>query len=330
MKCLSAAIVLLFAACAWAEESAQPAGKASVPIIFDTDIGSDCDDAGALALLHALADRGEVDLVGVIFSSGKNRFGAGVCDAINHWYGRGDLPLGQYADKDVGDPRDSYNSRIAKDTTTFPHKIVDNAPEMVATYKLMLKSRPDNSVTILTVGHPHGLVHLMRDEEGMELIRSKVRRWVAMGGSSDGPSPDWNFTQNGMGNYLAELLANWPTEAIFSPDGGDVTTGNRLLPATPENNPVREAYKLWGDCLKKGRSSWDQIAALAAVRPEYFEFQRPGASVRTADGKSFWNAKLDNPKHSRARVKMDKKKLADIIEELMAAPPRLKAGAGGQ
>lgn len=315
---------------AYANEVAQPASKGDkvpVSIIFDTDIGSDCDDAGALALLHALADRGEVDLVGTIYSSGRNRYGAGVCDAINHWYGRGNLPVGQYAGNDVGDARDSYNSHIAKDTVRFPHKIVDNAPEMIAVYKQMLRSRPDGSVTILTVGHPHGLVLLMRDTEGMQLIRSKVRRWVAMGGSCDHPDPDWNFTQNGMGSYLAELLANWPTEAIFSPDGADVTTGNRLLPATPENNPVREAYRLWSNCLQKGRSSWDQIAALAAVRPEYFEFQGPGASERTADGKSFWNPKADNPKHSRARVKIDKKKLADIIEELMAAPPQAKAGA---
>ncbi len=30
-------------------------------IIFDTDMGSDCDDAGALAVLHKLADKEEVE-----------------------------------------------------------------------------------------------------------------------------------------------------------------------------------------------------------------------------------------------------------------------------
>jgi hypothetical protein len=34
-------------------------GAEPVPIIFDTDMDSDCDDAGALALLHTLADRVE-------------------------------------------------------------------------------------------------------------------------------------------------------------------------------------------------------------------------------------------------------------------------------
>jgi hypothetical protein len=65
-------------------------------IIFDTDMGSDCDAAGALAVLNALADAGEVRILGVVFSSGKNRYGVGTCDAINTYYGRGDLPLGQY------------------------------------------------------------------------------------------------------------------------------------------------------------------------------------------------------------------------------------------
>ena len=34
----------------------------AVPIIFDTDIGTDVDDAGALAILHVLVDRGEAKM----------------------------------------------------------------------------------------------------------------------------------------------------------------------------------------------------------------------------------------------------------------------------
>ena len=35
----------------------------AVPIIFDTDIGTDVDDADALAILHVLADRGEAKIL---------------------------------------------------------------------------------------------------------------------------------------------------------------------------------------------------------------------------------------------------------------------------
>src|SRR5687768_10367927 len=64
-----------------------------VRIIFDTDMDSDCDDAGALAVLHALADRGEAEILATVASS-KNPWSAPCVDAINTYYGRGDLPIG--------------------------------------------------------------------------------------------------------------------------------------------------------------------------------------------------------------------------------------------
>ena len=36
---------------------------APVKILFDTDMTTDCDDAGAMAVLHALADRGECEIL---------------------------------------------------------------------------------------------------------------------------------------------------------------------------------------------------------------------------------------------------------------------------
>ena len=110
----------------------QAAEKRIPAVIFDTDIGSDCDDARALAVLHALADAAELKILGVIFSSGKNRYGIGTCDAINTYYGRGDLPLGQYQASDVGDPGNSYTKQIATDTKRFGHDTVDMAPDLVS------------------------------------------------------------------------------------------------------------------------------------------------------------------------------------------------------
>ena len=34
-----------------------------VKLIFDTDIAEDCDDVGAMAVLHALADKGELEIL---------------------------------------------------------------------------------------------------------------------------------------------------------------------------------------------------------------------------------------------------------------------------
>lgn len=60
-----------------------------VPVIFNTDMAGDCDDAGALAVLHAQADRGEAQILAVV-TNRKCTAGVsgGACDAINTFYGR--------------------------------------------------------------------------------------------------------------------------------------------------------------------------------------------------------------------------------------------------
>lgn len=290
---------------------------ATIPsVIFDTDIGSDCDDAGAMATLHALADAGELRILGVIYSSGRIKHGVGVCDAINTYYGRGDLPVGSYKGNDVGDTTDSYSSAIATNTLRFGHDLVDDAPELVSMYRKLLASQPDRSVTILTVGHPHGLVHLMRDARGMKLVRTKVARWVAMGMGG------WNFEQCGMSAYCEELLGQWPMPFYISPAGADIITGHRLLPKTPEANPVREAYRLWGTALAEGRSSWDQVATLFVARPELFRVEDRGRVERSAQGPIVWNANVNNPHHHLVTPKLSNSQMASIIEELMARPPK--------
>src|SRR5277367_3346674 len=66
---------------------------AARPLIFDTDMGNDIDDALALAMLHALTDRGECQLIGVTLT---NAAPAAVpyIRMLNRFYGRPDLPVG--------------------------------------------------------------------------------------------------------------------------------------------------------------------------------------------------------------------------------------------
>jgi hypothetical protein len=290
-------------------------------------MGSDVDDAGALAILHKLADRGEAHIAGVIFSSGRNNYGVGACAAINSWYGRKDLPLGQYKRDDVGDPKNYYSEQIARGA--YGQTAIDNAPDLVTVYKQVLRKQPDQAVTIVTVGHPHGLAYLMRDKDAATLVRTKVRRWVAMAYAGTSPTRDWNFGRNGTENYLREVLATWPTDLYISSAGEDIRTGNRKLPQTPAINPVREAYRLWSNTLVpgrssgllEGRSSWDQIAVLFAVRPQYFEVEKGGSLEQAADFKTFWNLRRDNPRHHRVMIRCPKDQIADVIEDLMAQPP---------
>ena len=59
--------------------------KKPIKIIFDTDIGGDCDDAGALALIHRLCDKGEAELLAVTHCY-NGEYYAGCIDSINRFF----------------------------------------------------------------------------------------------------------------------------------------------------------------------------------------------------------------------------------------------------
>src|SRR6516164_4649545 len=83
-------------ACLWivlAASVVQAEERAPVRVIFDTDIMGDVDDVGAVAVLHALADRGEATIVAMGVCV-KNPWSPLCLDALNTYFGRPELPLG--------------------------------------------------------------------------------------------------------------------------------------------------------------------------------------------------------------------------------------------
>src|SRR5215469_1813365 len=84
--------------------AAQP-----VPVIFDTDMGNDVDDALALAILHALESRGECRLAAVTITK-DNQWSAPYVDLVNTFYGRAHIPVGMV--KNGVTPEDSRMIRV--------------------------------------------------------------------------------------------------------------------------------------------------------------------------------------------------------------------------
>ena len=73
---------------------ADSAGAADpVPIIYDTDIGNDVDDVLALGMLHSLQTRGMSELLAVTITKDHDQC-APFVDAVNTFYGRGNIPRG--------------------------------------------------------------------------------------------------------------------------------------------------------------------------------------------------------------------------------------------
>ena len=89
LMCVSA----MFACAAYGDSKPETRNQKPVKIIFDTDMLTDFDDVGALACLHALADAGECEILATI-SSTRGNASVGAVEVINHYYGRGDLPVG--------------------------------------------------------------------------------------------------------------------------------------------------------------------------------------------------------------------------------------------
>ncbi|MCU0457423.1 MAG: nucleoside hydrolase, partial [Bacteroidales bacterium] len=157
-------------------------------IIFDTDLGPDYDDVGALAFLHAMADSGKAEILATI-SSNKHELVAPSIDVINTYFGRPDLETG--APKGPGASMGSGQHWADSIVVKYPHSVrsTSEAPDAVRVYREILSGQPDKSVTIVTVGFLTNLSALLKsgpDEfspmNGTELAASKVKLLVSMAG----------------------------------------------------------------------------------------------------------------------------------------------------
>ena len=298
----------------------------AVPIIFDTDIGTDVDDAGALAILHVLADRGEAKILAAI-SANQNRFSAPAIDVINTYYGHADLPIG--SSKTGPNPEEWYHDTVPD----YPHDLTssDDAPDAVALYRKILAAQPDQSVTIVVVGWLTNMADLLNSKpdrfsplSGRALVQAKVKELVSMGGrwpNSPKKEGEYNFRMDGPAAH--KVISDWPGKVMFTGLGKDVMTGAQLVAEEAKDNPVPAFYRNFFKGHKVSeRSSWDLIAVLYAVRglADYFTAVSDGKCLGQKDGSNKW---VPGPaqNHSYLLYKMPQAELAAVIEDLLLTPP---------
>lgn len=317
--------------CAGTAYAAEP-----VKVILDTDMANDCDDAGALAVLNALVDRGEAEMLAVVTNRHcPSEASAAAADAINTWYGRGDTPIG--TDKDESKTRNpspsSYTPALRDE---FPHDTPADAecPDALTVYRRVMAAQPDQSVVICSVGALSNLEDLYNSEadehsplSGPDLIAAKVRLTVIMGGGF--PKTERPETNIKLDPAAAVTVANlWPGEILWQgyEVGKAITTGD-CLKQTPKDNPVRRAFELRpfgrGFAIDDGKPSHDQAAVLLAVRgpqPELWDVRRDGRAIFDSDGHSRWSTDW-RKKHAYVIIKGTPDKLTQLIEELMTQKP---------
>jgi inosine-uridine nucleoside N-ribohydrolase len=263
----------------------SPAAPEPVRLILDTDIGNDIDDTFALAMIHALESRGEVQLLAVTITK-DNQYAAPFVNLVNTFYGRPDIPIGTVrhgkTPEDDDMIREPAERRDQSGHYFYPHRLQSGseAPEAVELLTRILQGQPDHSVTIAQIGFSTNLARLLQSPDGSDLVERKVKLLSVMGGNFVEPKPEYNIYTDPESAQI--LLAKWPTPIIFSgfAIGLGVTfpyPSTTKLMAAADTNPVGEACRMF---FKKpeNRPAWDPTAVLEAIRPDsgYFQLSSPG------------------------------------------------------
>jgi inosine-uridine nucleoside N-ribohydrolase len=300
-----------------------------VKIIFDTDLGPDYDDVGALAFLHAMADSGKAEILATI-SSNKHELVAPSIDVINTYFNRPKLEIGapKSAGANMGSSQHWADSIVGK----YPHRInaTSDASDAVSVYRKVLQSQPDKSITVVTVGFLTNLCNLLKskpdsvsDLSGDELVRKKVTRLVSMAGWFPEGREFNIFIDSAASKYVLE---NWPGEIIFTgfEIGSKIFTGLRLIQSPAQNSPVKDVFRIsipLSEEDRNGRMSWDETAVLIAVygTEGFFDTKR-GTITVYPDGRNSWN---DDPegKHQYVIQKMAIPEITKFIEDRMMHLP---------
>ena len=169
---------LILSAQAWSPPPAKLSDNtAPVQLIIDTDLGFDVDDVGAIAVAHALADQGHVDLLAVVCNTGRDACIVGV-DIINTYYGRANsTAIGSFKGRFGSYTDNGQDSHYVNDLKgRFPHTVTgrNSVSSALDVYRNALQNAADKSVTIASIGETTNLQDLLQNE--MALVRSKVPR----------------------------------------------------------------------------------------------------------------------------------------------------------
>lgn len=327
---------ILLALPAFAADAKRP-----VPLIFDTDIGNDVDDVLALGLIHALESRGECQLLAVTVSK-DHELSAPFADAINTFYGRGDIPIGVV--RGGVTPEASRYTSLATvrddDRLRYPHDLFNaaDAPDAVTVLRRVLSAAEEESVVIVQAGFSTNLARLLSSPpdavdglNGVDLVRKTVRLLSVMGGgfatSSDKPQAEYNIKTDIPS--ATELTTRWPTPIVFS--GLEIGEALRYPAESIEqdfaylaHHPLVEVYRLY-EPMPYNRPTWDLTSVLYAVRPDrgYFSLSPPGTVHIAADGTTSFSLEPTGAHRYLTLSAEQAMRTREALVELVSQPPGL-------
>jgi len=329
---------LLALAVSFELRAAEPL-REPVRLVFDTDIGNDVDDAMALSMIHALESRGECRLLAVTVTK-DNELAAPMIDLLNHFYGRGEIPIGMVQGGVT--PQDGKYLRpvvTAEDQgkPRYPRKLRSgrDAPEAVGLLRKTLAAQPDGSVVMVQVGFSTNLARLLESRPdsvsplgGTELVRQKVRLLSTMAGAF-GEKMKGRKEYNIVTDLPAakKLFALWPTPIVASgwEIGNAIRHSGRSMREDygyVTHHPLPEAYGYYRG-LQNDQPTYDLTSVLYAVRPArgYFDLSPPGRIVVEESGPTRFVAEAGGPHRYLVVSPEQIARVREAQEMLCSQPP---------
>jgi inosine-uridine nucleoside N-ribohydrolase len=254
---------------------AATSSEGRIPIVLDTDVGTDIDDAFAIALIIKSP---ELDLLGVTTVSGDTRARARLAAKLLWAAG------GRWRDVPVfaGDPGRAQPIEQAKWAEGFssPSLHLDGA---VSFLRSLIHRRP-GEITIVAIGELTNVASLLRSDPS---IKGDVRQIALMGGSiargydpGSPPQPEWNIRSN---IPAAREVFDSGIPLIVAPL--DVTMMLKLDAvgrqrvfgqSTPVSDALGALYRLWG---RETPTLFDPMAVAMLIDPEVCRSERCALSV---------------------------------------------------
>lgn len=281
-----------------------------IPVLFDTDIGSDIDDAVALAYLLA---EPRCELVGITTVSGEPLERARLADAVCRAAGRTDIPIhsgcGQPFLVEQKQPHAPQKAVLPH----WPHRSEFEPATAVPFMRELIRSRP-GEITLLAVGPMTnvGLLFALDSE-----IPSLLKRLVIMGGAFATHVPgiarvEWNILND---PHAAARMwaADVPELTAY---GLDVTLRCRMAP-----DECRKRFKGGAlDLVAAMAEVWfhnvpaitfhDPLAAAALFQPDLCQYRQGRVEVELASprvaGMTHWTADPAGPHRIATAVDVDR------------------------
>ncbi len=288
------------------KEKFIPLSECPRAVILDTDIGPDCDDAGAVATLIYYAKQYGFPIIGAANCTSNAAGNATLktlfefCDyptpPMAKWDGEGFFDQPQYC---------TYNTTVAKRfQPEYMEKEAKSIEGPVSFYRRLLAEAEDKSVMLITIGMFNNVAALLSsttDEyselDGKSLVAQKVYAVVSMGCKyPEGKEFNIYCALDAAKTVLTEI--NVPLYLSDFHVGASVQTNIKVLETryaaqgrNVEENPIYLAYRLFTGSFSEGhciRPTFDLTAVQFAVlgEGEYYGLENGPGRVEfyAADG----------------------------------------------